>query len=732
MSISRRNLLKMGIVSGSGLTIGVSTLVYGSDAVSTQQSINLHPLIRITTDNDIILFAQNPEMGQGVKTSLTMIIAEELDVNWNDIKVQQADWIKGEDLQFSGGSLSVRLNYEAMRNAGATGRQMLLLAAATVLKVPVEELTTAAGQIIHAGTKKKINYGAFANLAAMSSIPSQVPTKDKTKFKIIGKNKKDVDLKDIIQGSQVYSLDVKLPGMLYANFQRSPWSDGQPLSVDDTDARDMKGFISSVMLRNDQNGGRILKTNSPNFVSGVAAIAKDSWTAVQAAKKLRIKWQKPNNTDNSDKLISSFNKALQQPARIIRKDGQLTVHDNLIKASVDSKYQLPFLAHVTMEPMNCTVDVTDKAVTVWAPTQNPADLAKNLAEVLNIKEESICIHLIRCGGAFGRRFYADFVVDAAILSQQLKRPIKVIWSREEDIQHDYYRPASMQQIKASLDKNNQIISWHHKVASYPRTAFLGRSGPHSELDDYEFPAGFIKNLQYEYAEVPASIPIGQWRAVEHSSNVFVASSVIDELAFKAGIDPLNLWKNLIGDKSSVQVLKDFTFDASRLSAVVDTIADYANWHQPLTKGMGRGISASYNQGAWIAMVAEVYVEGANLQIKQIYAVVDCGIVINPTGAEAQIQGGIVEGLSAALFGKITIKDGIVEQSNFHNYNLCRINQVPNIQVKFMASDAAPRGLGEAGLPPVAPAVCNAIFNACGSRIKSLPVKQFFSVSNAIS
>jgi len=727
MSVSRRSFIKTGVVASSGLTLGVSILASTNKKSTSEKAYDLHPLINISTDNEITLYAQNPEMGQGVKTSLTMIIAEELDVDWSQVKIQQADWIRGEDLQFSGGSLSVRLNYQAMRKAGATARIMLLGAAAEALKTTTDMLQSRKGFVVNTTNSKELTYGSLVKLAAKQKVPQEVELKNNTDFNIIGTNTKDVDLSKILQGSQTYSIDLKLPDMLYASFQRSPWSDGQPIDYDDSKTRKLKGYVGTVSLSNSQNGGRIIKENSPNFVSGIAVIAKDSWTAIKGAKLLSVTWQKPDDPDSNTKLKTAFKSTLKKSGRTIREDGHLPVPASEETTSVDSHYHLPFLAHVSMEPMSCTAHVTDEEVTVWAPTQNPALLAESLAMVLQIKPETIKIHVLRSGGAFGRRFYADFVVDTALLSKKMNRPVKVIWTREEDIQHDYFRPASMQRVRASLNKENNIISWHHKVVSYPRSAFLKRGRPYSELDSYEFPAGFIKNLKYEYTDVEGSVPLGQWRAVTHSSNVFVVSGIIDELAKKAGIDTVSLWHNLIDAKPAVQVLENFKFDASRMSRVLAEVEHLSNWHAQLPTNSGRGIAVSYNQGAWIAMVAQVQIRNKQLVIEHIYAAVDCGLLINPIGAEAQIQGGIIEGLSATLLGEITLEDGIVEQSNFHDYPLCRIHQIPEINIKFIKSNDVPRGLGEVALPPVAAAVCNAVYAANGKRIRSLPVKQYFSV-----
>lgn len=712
--LDRREFIRLCAVAGAGLVIGVP-VVGRSDTTRTE----VLPLIRIGTDGSVTLYAQNPEMGQGVKTALPMIIAEELDVDWTSVRVEQADWDPRLQNQFSGGSLSIRLNYDTMRRAGASARAMLLAAAGIRLGRAATELDTEHGHVVDPARNVRLPYAELAQAAAALPVPDSPVLKDATDFRLIGTSVEDVDQDDIVSGRQEYSLDLTLPDMLYAVVKRCPDSDGQPSSFDETAARSVPGVVDFHVLRNRDHGGRILFPNCPNFVSGIAVLATNTWAALEGARLLEVEWQIPDSRDDSDELVRQFEQALERDADVVRSDGHPDFTD--VEPAIDAVYRLPFLAHVPMEPMNCTAHVRGDRAEVWAPTQNPPMASEAVARVLDVPRENVTIHVVRSGGAFGRRYYADFVTDTVLLSRQFQRPVKTVWPREDDVRHGYYRSASVQRVRAAVN-DGRISHWHQKVASHPRGTYLEREGSPAEIDDYEFPAGFVPNLRFDYVAVPARIPLGQWRATTHSSNVFVVSSAIDELAHAAGIDPVEFWLGLVGDERFVQVREDFRFDASRLKTVIEVAAQRANWGAPLPGSRGRGIAASYNQGAWVAEIAEVTVRGDRLEVDRITCAIDCGLVINPQGAANQVEGAIVDGLSAALFGKITVRDGMVRESNFHDYRICRMGDVPTIDVHFIERSDAPRGLGEGPLPPVAPAVANAVFSATGQRIRELPIR----------
>jgi len=735
--ISRRQLLQLGVMSSAGLLLGVRLVdpAFGQEPpVALREAAELHPLVHIPPQGPVILFAQNPEMGQGVKTSLPMLLAEELDLRFEDVVVRQADWLPGQDLQFSGGSLSIRLNYRAMREAGAAARQMLLQAAAARWQAPIETLMTQDGLVRSADSGHSASYGELAAEAAQLPLPGDLALKPSKDFRVIGRSFSDVDLPAILKGGPLYSLDLKLPGMLYAVVRRSPVSDGQVASFKDSAARAVPGVRAVHALSNEQHGGRIIQPNSPNFVSGVAVLADDTWAALQGARALDVQWRNPPSLDDTESLYARFHAGLDAEAVEVRRDGD---PESLLVAGGDvfeQIYQVPLLAHAPMEPMNCTAQYADGRIELWAPTQNPGDLAQAVAMALAIDLAAVTVHVLRSGGAFGRRYYSDFAVDAALLARQAGRPVKVVWPREDDIRHGYFRPAGVHRIRAALGDDGRITAWQHRLAGHSREAYLEREDPpwSSEIETYTFPAGFVPNLLFEHVHIPSRIPLGQWRGVAPSANVFVVASAIDELAHRAGVDPLAFLLRLIGSADSVPVIERFNLDTKRLRGVIHKVAEAAGWRQPLGWGEGaarhgRGIAACYDQGAWVAEVAEVTVREGRLRVDRVVAAVDCGRVINPRGALAQVEGAILDGLSTALMGEITVRDGVVEQSNFDDCRLLRMPQSPDIEVHFVASEEDPRGLGEPPLPPLAPAVCNAIFAATGQRIRRLPLRSAFEV-----
>tara|TARA_R110002167_G_scaffold266029_6_gene472768 strand:- start:10794 stop:12338 length:1545 start_codon:yes stop_codon:yes gene_type:complete len=512
--------------------------------------------------------------------------------------------------------------------------------------------------------------------------------------------------------------------MVYATVLKNPVFEGGITRWDDTEARMVHGVIDIVELDNKSYGGRLIAPNSPNFVNGIGVIANATWTAFKAAELLNVEWDNATSRkENTDNIMERFHSQLANTS-IERKDGNINTAKRNATSNFEAVYEVPFLAHVTMEPMNCTVDFRAELCEVWAPTQNPEALQEGLIKLFDLSPEQIKIHLPRIGGGFGRRYYVDYAMDAAILSKKIGKPVKLTWTREEDIKHDWYRPASVQKIAASLDRDGMVTGWQHILANASRKTCLGRDGSPAgtEIDEYEFPAGFVPNLQFEYGHVLSDVPLGQWRAVGHSATAFAVHSFLDELAILNNTDPIDYFIKFLGPSRMVPVVGDYEFDLERLLVVINKVRAISHWDTPLPDGQGRGFAARKDSGSYIAEVVTVKIEeNGKIIILNVDAVVDCGIVVHPSGAAAQVEGGILEGLCAALYGEITIEDGAAVPSNFHDYRWMRMEEVPNINIEFISNGLPPRGLGEPPLPPAAPALVNAIFAASGKRIRKLPI-----------
>lgn len=725
--IERRSFLKLSMVGTGGLLVSIPAC----DLRSTTDPVHYEkftPFIEVGTDGSVKIIAKNPEIGQGVKTSLPMIIAEELCVEWKKVIVVQADY--NEELyggQWAGGSLAVRLNWDDLRKIGARVRDVFLTVGAKKLSAQKEECLCERGQVLHQKSGKTITYQDLLKEAHLSPIQEEVSLKKPEDYLIIGKRTSDPDLNKITTGQPLFGIDHEVEGMVYASVLKCPYYKGRLQDFDDSEARKIGGVIDIIPLTNEDLGGYIIQDNSPNFVNGIAVISSNTWACFKAKNLIEARWE-TISSENTSKIFKSYRKALLENGEITRSDGNIKKAFQMADKTYSADYEVPFLAHVTMEPMNCTAHFNDDTCEVWAPTQNPEALRDGLVKLFGLKPENITIHLVRSGGGFGRRYYVDYAMEAVLLSKMIGKPVKLTWTREDDVQHDLYRPAASHRLTASF-KNGEVTGLQYQKANASRKTYLKREGSPSgtELDEYEFPGGFVSNLEFSYHHVKNNVPLGQWRAVSHSSNVFAMSSFLDELAHLNKEDSAEFLLRFLGAGDKVPVAGRFIMDVARLKNVIKTAMEKSGWGKRLPKNSGMGIAASYNQGAFVAEVAEVTVLNDRLKLDKITAAVDCGIVINPSGAEQQVQGAITEGLCAALYGEINVADGQTVESNFHDYQWLRLGEVSEINVHFIDSNESPRGLGEPPLPPVAPAVCNAIYAASGQRIRRLPIKNVFEI-----
>ena len=703
LNTSRRSFLKNTAFAGGAFLLGFDTFRSGSvfslnnnsSTVPADALFQPNAYLRIGSDGIITIMAPNPEIGQGVKTSLPLLVAEELDVDWNSIQVEQAGLdTKNFNRQVAGGSGAIRSSWKSFRKAGATARTMLIQAAAGIWNVPVDECYTGKGFVIHKPSGKKLGYGNLAEKASQLAVPTDVTLKDPKEFNLIGTRIHNVDNKKIVTGKMDFGIDTKREGMLYAMVARPPAFGKKLKSFDDKAALAVKG-VKQVLQGNNK----------------VAVLATSTWAAIKGRDALKVEWEDDGKLDNTTDHLKEFATLITQTTdKPKRNDGDTDSAFQGAAKIIEKTFTAPFLPHVPMEPMNFFADVRNDAVELYGPTQSPAGARRDVAKLLNIPEEKITVGLSRMGGGFGRRLQSDYAVEAAEISNLAKAPVHVIWTREDDIQGGFYRPAGMYSYKAALDKNNELIAWQLNAAAI-------NSGNASR--ENSFPAGAVPNFRIDSHNLESKVTVGPWRAPNHNFIAFAEESLLDEIAHAAGEDPIAFQLELL-DKAKTNPIGRVEYDIDRYKGVIKMVAAMANWGKR-SNGFYQGFAAHFSFGTYVAQVAEVSVKNDKIKVHKVYCAVDCGQVVNLSGAETEVEGGIIDGLGVALHGELTIKDGQAEQNNFDLYNLIRIDDAPDIEVKFIENGIDPTGLGEPGLPPTAPAVCNAIFAATGKRITKLPI-----------
>jgi isoquinoline 1-oxidoreductase beta subunit len=695
---SRRSFLKLAATAGGGLLLGFNwtsaeaTPTVLNEAAVAAGHIDFNSYLSIAPDGLITIFSPNPEIGQGIKTAFPMIVAEELDVDWKKVNVVQANLDKAKyERQLTGGSGAIPHSWQRLRKAGATARHMLIEAASKRWKVPVAECSTDRGFVVHTPSKRKLAYGDLALEASKLSVPDEVPLKARKDFKLIGKSVKNVDNHAIFTGKPLFGLDFYREGMLFAMVQRPAF--GMKLkSLDATAAKAMPGIVEVVTFKN-----------------SVAVVGKSTWQVNKARAVLKVDYEKEEALESSTDHDRLFQELLNSSeATVRRKDGDVeTAFKNAAKV-VKSEYQCPFLPHNPLEPMNFFAHVRPDGVELVGPTQTPEMARTETAKLLDIAPEKITLELTRMGGGFGRRLKADYVLEAVEVSRQVKAPVKVIWTREDEITGGSYRPAVRYRFEAALDAQGQMIGY--------KLRGVGINAGNSTRE-HNFPSGAVANLLIDSVEHKSPITTGAWRAPITNFLAYAEQSFLDEVAHTVGKDPVQFRLELL-DRAKESPVGEILYDIDRMKAVIKLAAEKSGWGKK--KGVFQGFSVYFSHASYVAQVGEVVMQKGKPVLKKIYAACDCGVVVNMSGARQQVMGGIVDGLGHAMYGNLTFKNGAPEQNNFNNYRLIRLNEVPEVEVHFVDNGIDPTGLGEPALPPTGAAIANAIFKATNKRLLSQP------------
>jgi isoquinoline 1-oxidoreductase subunit beta len=715
ISPSRRDLLKT--IAAGGLLIPFAMPMRAMAGQTAAAPAKLNAYLHIATDGIVTIASRKPEIGQGIKTSLPMLIAEELDVDWKNVRIEEARLDPAFGNQATGGSFATTMSWDELRRVGGAARAMLMQAAAKSWGAPVGELTTASGSVTHKASGKSATYGSLAGLAAKEAMPDpkSLTLKDPKDFRIIGTNVRQYDGPKIVTGQALFATDVRLPGMKFATYAKAPVFKAKVKSADLDAARAIKGVHKVFTVE----GGDVID----ELLAGVAVVADSWWTAKKARDLLNIQWA---DHPTSSQSTAGFAKraaelAKTAPAKMLRNDGNVEAALASAAKRLDAFYDYPFAAHATMEPMNCTARFTGNKLEFWAPTQFPDQGRKMVARTLGIKEEDISVNILRGGGGFGRRAINDFMVEAAWIAREAGVPVQLIWTREDDIQHDFYRAGGFHQLSAGLDADGKVTAWSDHFITYAAEGFFKID---ADIPPHEFPAGLIENFSLGFTEMPLGVPIGPLRAPRSNAFAFSFISFIDELAHAAGKDPLAFQLEMLEGKP-VQDKGRGKFDPKRAQAVLKLVAEKANWagRAKLPKRTAMGIAHWWSHLGYFAEVVQVTVAtDGTPKVDKVWVAGDIGgQIVNPLNAVNQVQGSVIDGLSVALYQKITIENGAVVEGNFDTYPLIRMPEAPPVEVHFIKSENAPTGLGEPALPPVAPALCNAIFAATGVRLRSQPI-----------
>ena len=725
--LSRRQFIQVTLSVTGALTLGWKENLQAGSHQHDPRSAGLapNPYLTLHPDGRVTVFIPHGEMGQGISTALSMLVADELDVAWDRVDMEIASSNPAMfGNQATSGSSSVRTRFQSMRQAGATARAMLVSAAASKLGVDAQALTTDNGQVIHSASRAALSYPELLADAAVLPTPDEPPLKTPDEFKLIGKPTRPILLPDILAGKAIYGMDFRLPGMMFAVVARCPWFDGSLVSLATDAALAVPGVQAVIKIP--AVGG------NTNLGPGVAVVATNTWSAIRGRQNLTVEWQ-PGTEDSTDELREDLDLKLAREAEItVQSHGDTENYLAQADTVVEANYRLPFLAHVAMEPMNCTAWFHDGRMEIWSPTQAPSFSAIQVADTLQLDPKLVTTHVSLMGGAFGRRLNGDFTVEAALVAHELKMPVKVVWSREDDLTHDFYRPMAGHKLTAALESDGRPGAWQHHLSSpaiFDLYEFPRVPSEYESVGAADMPYR-IENRSTLFSPLESVIPRGWWRAVSTTHTVFAVESFVDELASASGRDPLEYRLALLGPRfpDNQEENPDYPFDHQRMAGVLTLAAEKSDWGKSLPEGHGMGIACGRDHLTYAAQVVHVSLVDGQLRIHRVVSAMDCGIVVNPDTVVAQIQGSVIQGLSAAMLEEVTVAKGQVQQDNFDSYPVLRMNQIPErIDVHLVASAEAPTGVGECALPPVAPALTNAVFAASGQRVRQLPLSRSLKI-----
>ena len=723
--LARRNFLKASLAVGGGLLLtakipGAAQAATLGKAGANAATINAY--VRIAPDGLVTITAKNPEVGQGVKIMLPMLIAEELDVSWDRVQIDQADLDARYPAQVAGGSTATPVNWLPMRRVGAAGRQMLIAAAAAEWGVPAAECETSNGLVLHQSTGRSLGYGELSTRAAAQPVPDlgKLKLKDPKNFRIIGQPTRNIEVPRIVTGQPMFGIDVSVPGMLYAVFQKCDVHGGKLVSSNVAVIRALPGVRAAFEVK----GGNDLR----GLLDGVAVVADSWWQANRARQQLDIVWNEGDiaGQDSADFAATAARLAQGLPRIAVRRDGDVILGFGKAAHVVEAAYSYPFLSHIDLEPQNCTAHFQNGKIEIWAPTQNPAPGARLVAATLDIPDSAITVHMVRAGGGFGRRLNNDYMVEAAWISKVVGAPVKLLWTREDDMRHDFYRPAGFHFFKGGVDANGRLIALSDHFVTFSQNGDVANS---AEMTAAEFPARLVDHLDYGMSTIKLRAPTGPLRAPRSNGLGFVFQSFLDEMAHAAGVDPVQFALGILGEP---RLLPDPPgpragpgFHTGRMRGVIEMVAEKSGWgKQSLPKGTGMGLAYYFSHQGYFAEVVQASVDSAGeIKLDKVWVVGDIGSqIINPLNAENQAQGAALDGIGTALGHGLHLKGGKIVQGNFDTVLPLRMRQSPPVEVHFRVTEFPPTGLGEPALPPALPALANAIFAATGKRIRSLPIK----------